>query len=284
MKKNYKLQYTVKKEIELLEFLYENVDKAKNVIKSFLKNKCITVNNKVTTKHDYKLFPNDIIDIKLLNNEDLDIIYEDNEIIVLNKRSGLLTIATNKEKEKTLYHMVSNYVKSVNSNTKIYVVHRLDKDTSGIVMFAKNERIKKLLQNNWNDIVTHRKYVALTEGNNINDSGTIKSYLKENNSRMVYLTNKNEGKLAITHYKKIKQNKKYKLLDIEIETGRKNQIRVQLNQIGLNIVGDKKYGYHTDPIKRLCLHSYLLEFIHTINKKKMHFETNIPNSFMNLVK
>lgn len=282
MKKQYKLEYIVKEEDKLLEFLYKNINKAKNVTKSLLSNKSILVNSKVITKFDYVLKPNDKVEVKLLNDEDLDILYEDSELIVVNKKSGLLTIATDKERERTLYHLVMNYLKDINSKNKIYVVHRLDRDTSGIVVFAKNEKIKTLLQNNWNEIVTIRRYVALTEGAKPNNSGTIKSYLKENKNKMVYSTNQKDGKLAITHYKKIKENKKYTLLDIDLETGRKNQIRVHLNDIGLNIVGDKKYGYQTDPIRRLCLHAYILEFTHPITKKVMHFETSIPPIFMRL--
>lgn len=214
----------------------------------------------------------------------LDIIYEDKEIIVVNKEAKLLTISTDKVKNHTLYNEVSNYVKKQYPKNKIFVVHRLDKDTSGVILFVKNEKIKKAFQDNWENIVIKREYVALVEGNNIG-KGIIKSYLFETKTLQVLSSNNpNKGKLAITEYESIKESKKYSLVKINILTGRKNQIRVHLNLIGHSIVGDKKYGALTNPLNRLGLHATRLVITHPFTKEIMIFESNVPQVFNNLIK
>lgn len=217
-----------------------------------------------------------------MKKDKLDIIYEDKSIIVVNKPSHLLTISTDNEKEKTLFHKVMLYEKRKNKNNKVFIVHRLDKDTSGLVLFAKDEKIKYKLQNNW-DKETKRGYVAVVHGKT-KDSDTLKSYLVETKTLLVHSTpDKKLGKLAITEYKKILENKKLSLLKINIKTGRKNQIRVQLADNGNQIVGDKKYGENKfDPLRRLCLHANYLEIVHPVTNKKMVFELDIPKVFLNL--
>lgn len=214
----------------------------------------------------------------------LDIIYEDKEIIVVNKEAKLLTISTNKEQNHTLYNEVSSYVKKQHPKNKIFIVHRLDKDTSGVILFAKNEKLKKAFQNDWDNIAIKREYVALVEGNNI-ERGTIKSYLYETKNFQVLSTNNpNRGKLAITEYESFKEGKRYSLVNINIITGRKNQIRVHLKDIGHSIVGDKKYGALTNPINRLGLHATKLVIKHPLTKEIMTFESNIPKTFDNAIK
>lgn len=210
----------------------------------------------------------------------LDIIYEDKNIIVVNKPSGLLTVSTEKEKEKTLFKEVSLYVKKSNPKAKIFIIHRLDKDTSGIVVFAKNQNIKYKYQNNWDNLVIKRGYTAVVEGTLIKKKDTIKSYLRETKTFMVYSTNDREnGKLAITNYNVIKENKKCSMLDIDIKTGRKNQIRVHMNDINHPILGDKKYGDKKSNFSRLMLHASILIIINPITKKKMEFVCDTPKSF-----
>ena len=213
----------------------------------------------------------------------LDIIYEDKSIIVVNKPSHLLTISTDNEKEKTLFHKVLMYEKKKNKNNKVFVVHRLDKDTSGLIIFAKDEKTKHFLQNNW-DKNTKRGYVAVVNGITKNKE-ILKSYLAETKTLMVYTTlDKKIGKLAITEYEKLAGNKKLSLLKINIRTGRKNQIRVQLNDNGNSIVGDKKYGNNKfDPLRRLCLHANYLSIINPVTNKIMVFETDIPKEFLKLI-
>ena len=277
----------------LINVLRNNLTKySKNNIKSFLTKEMVLVNNKVQTRYDYLVHKTDKISIRETKikvpkiKSNLNIIYEDNDLIVVNKPHGLLSIATKEEKEYTLYHFVSDYLKSKNKNNKVFIIHRLDKDTSGIVIFAKNQKTKNLFQNNWDSIVRERKYYAVVNGTLEEKEGTIKTYLVENDkSFMVYSTNnKKEGKLSITDYKVLKENKDYSLLDINIKTGRKNQIRVSFKDLGNPIVGDKKYGDGKSLIKRMALHQYKVELIDPRNKKKLIFKTEMPTSFKKLIK
>ena len=209
----------------------------------------------------------------------LDIIYEDKELLVINKESNLLTIGTSKNKMNTLYHEVREYIRK--KNQKVFIVNRLDKETSGIVLFAKNEKLKKILQDNWNDI-TNRYYYAVVEGIPKKKEDTLKDYLKESSTLQVYISNDNKGKLAILNYKLVENTNKYSLLDIEIKTGRRNQIRCQLANIGNPIIGDKKYNSKKNPIGRLGLHSYKLILKNPISKKIYIFESKIPKEFNNI--
>ena len=218
-----------------------------------------------------------------MKKDKLDIIYEDKYLIVINKPSHMLTISTENEKEKTLFHKVMLYEKRKNKNNKVFIVHRLDRDTSGLVVFAKNQDVKNKLQNNWDK--TRRGYVAVVNGKT-KEKDTLRSYLMETKTLYVYSTNDSKnGKLAITEYEKVMENKRLTLLKIKLKTGRKNQIRVQLNDNGNSIVGDKKYGdIKFDPLRRLCLHANYLEFIHPVTNERLVFETNIPKDFINIVK
>ena len=217
-----------------------------------------------------------------MKKEKLEILYEDQYLIAVNKKSGLLTIRSNKETEKTLYHQVSDYVKKKHKSNKIFIIHRLDKDTSGIVLFAKNSKIKQIMQSSWNDV--KREYIAVVEGHLNKEKDTIKSYIAETKTLISYSTNnKSLGKLAITKYEKIKSNKQYTLLKINILTGRKNQIRVHLSDINNPIVGDKKYKSKKNPIRRLCLHASKIEFLHPITKNMVTIESRMPPIFETLI-
>ena len=217
-----------------------------------------------------------------MNKKDkLNILYEDKYLIAISKPHNLLTIGTAKEKDNTLYRKVSDYVKKQHKSNKIFIVHRLDKDTSGIIVFAKTEQVKRILQRNWDE--SKRKYIALVEGK-VTKSDTIKNYLAETKTLKTYITNdKKIGKLAITKYNPIKTIKEYSLFQIEIFTGRKNQIRVHMESINHPIVGDKKYGSKKNPIRRMCLHATYLEFYHPITNKKIIIEDKYPNIFDKLI-
>ncbi|MDO5568821.1 MAG: RNA pseudouridine synthase [bacterium] len=215
----------------------------------------------------------------------LHIIYEDKNIIVVDKPAKLLTIASAKEKYKTLYKEVSDYLKKKHASNKVYIVHRLDYETSGVILFAKNHKYKTIIQNNWNNIVINREYQAIVEGIVTNKEQTIKSYLKETKTHLSYsTTDKQNGKLAITKYKVIKQNNKYSLLQINILTGRKNQIRVHMQDINHPIIGDKKYHSKENPLNRLGLHACLLEINIKGYKETFVFKSNPPKAFLNLFK
>lgn len=211
----------------------------------------------------------------------LDILYEDKFVIVVNKPSNLLTVATEKEKDRTLYSYVYDYLKQKNKSNKVFIVHRLDKDTSGIVIFAKDEKTKFYLQDNWDKF--KRNYVAVVNGKVEKKKGVIKSYLQETKTHLTYSVNDKNGKLAITEYEKVLENKQYTMLSLNLKTGRKNQIRVQLADMGNPIVGDKKYGIKKDPIRRMALVANTLEFIHPKTKEKIVIDIDIPNSFISLV-
>lgn len=215
-------------------------------------------------------------------NKKMDIIYEDKELLVINKPAGLLTIATEKEMFKTLYHQAREYVKKQNPKNKIFIVHRLDKDTSGIVVFAKSEKVKRELQENWNSVAYIREYLAIVEGNVKTKKGTIKSYLIEDKTLKVRSTDSKKGSLAITHYESLASTKAYSLLRIQIETGKKNQIRVGFSDLGYPIVGDKKYGGKKNPLGRLGLHASILGL--KINKKEYKWSARIPKEFKLLFK
>ena len=277
-------KYIVKENEILIEFLkkmFSNL--SKNSVKSLLHNEKVFVNGNMTTKYNYELNVGDVVEIREKVAKNIDIIYEDKDIIVINKPSGLLTVATEKEKNKTAYHLVMEYLKKKNKNNRIFIIHRLDKDTSGIIMFAKNERAKHLYQDNWNDIVKKRCYYAVIDGKMENKEGTIKSYLKENGN-MVYSVKDRSGKLAITEYKVLKERKNISLLDINLRTGRKNQIRVHMKENKTPILGDLKYGEKSKLINRLALHAYKLELINPVTKKLLTFEVNMPNEFKTLFK
>lgn len=277
-------KYIVKENEILIEFLKKTFSNlSKNSVKSLLHNEKVFVNGNMTTKYNYELNIGDVVEIREKVAKNIDIIYEDKDIIVINKPSGLLTVATEKEKNKTAYHLVMEYLKKKNKNNRIFIIHRLDKDTSGIIMFAKNERAKHLYQDNWNDIVKKRCYYAVIDGKMENKEGTIKSYLKENGN-MVYSVKDRSGKLAITEYKVLKERKNISLLDINLKTGRKNQIRVHMKENKTPILGDLKYGEKSKLINRLALHAYKLELINPVTKKLLTFEVNMPNEFKTLFK
>ncbi len=209
----------------------------------------------------------------------LDILYEDNDLIVINKEAKILTISDQKG-SKNLYAKVSLYVKKQNPHHKIFIVHRLDKDTSGLIVFAKNIKAKNILQKNWS--MVKREYVAVVEGRPASSKMRLVNFLKETKTHLVYVSK--TGKEAITNYEVMNTNGKYSLLKINIETGRKNQIRVQLSNISHPIVGDKKYGAQTNPLNRLALQANYLEFKHPITKKLMQFKLDIPKEFNEIVR
>lgn len=222
------MKLIVKKDSELLEYLYENLDMPKKRVKQYLTHGSIYVNNNRVKQYNYHLVPgmNIMIDTDSKGKKTLpfEILFEDDHIIVVNKPSGLLTIATAKEKDRTLYHIVREYLVSKDKYAKVFIVHRLDKDTSGIVVFAKDEKIKNRLQENWNEYVVLREYVAVLHGHLKESRGRIVQKLMETKTNLVYVSRNNEGKEAITNYKVIKENKDYTLVSIAIETGRKNQL------------------------------------------------------------
>lgn len=275
------MKIIVKKQSDLVDYLVENTDYTKTKIKSLLKYKNITVDGKLPIGHDIVLKKGQVVEIskekKVTKINTVDIVYEDKDYLVVNKPAGMLTISTDKEKNRTLYHMVREYVHGKRNHEKIFIVHRLDRETSGLVLFCKNEDLRNKIQENWETVAIRREYVAVVLGVLSKKNDRLVSFLKENKANIVYVTNGKDGKQAITNYEVIKENKN-SLLKILIETGRKNQIRVQLNEIGHPILGDKKYGNIKG--KRLLLCANRLDIRDPKTKKVLSFEINIPREFM----
>lgn len=280
------MKLKVNKNGELLDYLYNNLDMPKKKIKQYLTHGAIFVNNVKIRQYNYPI----INGMEIVINTDsknkkvlpFEALFEDDNIIVVNKPAGLLTIATAKEKEKTLYHIVSDYLKSKDRNARVFIVHRLDKETSGVLVLAKNEKIKKQLQENWNEYVSLREYVAVVHGHLKEQEKKIIQNLKETKTNLVYVTKHNDGKEAITNYKVIKESSKYSLVSINIETGRKNQIRVAFSSLGNPIVGDNKYGIR-DKENRLYLHANRLKMYYPVIKKDILFETSNPVEFRKIM-
>jgi RluA family pseudouridine synthase len=215
----------------------------------------------------------------------LTILYEDEYVLVVNKENGLLTVSTDREKEKTAHFLLNEYVKkgNIRSKNRIFIVHRLDRDTSGILVFAKSEKVKRYLQDEWGSFT--KKYFAVVRGKLQEKEGTITSYLTENKvHRMYSVEDAGKGKLAKTGYKVLKESGKYSLLEIQLFTGRKNQIRVHLAEEEHPVVGDKMYGVKDKGIKRLTLHAASITISHPYTKEEMNFKTDIPPYFKTLVK
>lgn len=246
-------------------------------IKSFLEHSQVSINGVVTTKYNYPVQKGDSVSVCLTPSNNIkipfEVIYEDDYLIAINKPPGLLSVATDSEKENTAFRILKECGKTV------FVVHRLDRDTSGVLLFAKRREVKEKLQKNW-DRTLYREYIAVCEGVFKEKSGRAESYLKESKTHIVYSDKfgKN-GKKAITNYEVIKTSKKYSWLRINIETGRKNQIRVAMKDLGHPIAGDKKYGALTNPFKRLGLHASMLKIIHPVTEKVVTFEAKIPRCF-----
>lgn len=266
-------------------------DTPRTTIKSYLSHNQIAVNGVPTRQFDTELAEGDLVQInttrefRVMKNRRLPIVHEDDDIIVVNKGYGLLSMGNDKKREGTAYSILRDYVKWENPANKIFIVHRLDQHTSGLMMFARNMEAKERMQHNWNNMVIERKYFCVVEGYVEEDEGTIRSYLAENSEHIVYSTDDaKQGQLAVTRYKVLARGKGHTLLEVSLDTGRKNQIRVHMKDLGHPISGDKKYGAKASSIHRLALHAGTLRFVHPITRRDMNFSTPIPTSFMKLVK
>ena len=280
-------KFKVTEPMELMQFLQLKLaGKSRTAIKSLLAHKQISVDNKINSQFNYLLQVDSEVTlnsqkpVKEVKLKGLDIIFEDDSIIVIKKEAGLLSISTDKKGDVTAYSLLSQYVKESDPNNHIYVLHRLDRETSGIMMFAKNPEVKQSLQSDWQESVMERCYYVVVEGNVEQNNGSITSWLTENKNFLVFSTPfDNGGQKAITHYKVLQRSKSYSLVEVKLETGRKNQIRVHMQDLGHSVIGDKKYGAKKNPINRLALHAYLLVFKHPITEEIMRFETAVPDEF-----
>lgn len=282
--------FIVNKETTLLDYVSLKIpSQSRHNVQRIIANHQVLVNGSPVSLFSQKLYPEDEVTISWVSHRrqnvvKLPIIFEDEYIIAINKDTRLLSVGSDNEKQRTAIRLVNDYLKSKNRASRAFVVHRLDEDTSGVLIFAKDYKTKESLQDNWSDIVTKRGYYAVVEGEDI-EEGTLKDYLWiDPNTFTVYVTkNKKDGRLAITHYKKIKSGNGYSLLDVNIDTGRKNQIRCQLGNIGHNVVGDDRYGEPSNPLGRLGLHAYVLELTNPLNGKSYKLYAPMPSSFNDLI-
>ena len=275
---------------ELMAFLMEKMAGiSRTRVKALLSNRVVMVNNNIETQYNFPLEPGMKVQIsREKHNHEfrhplLKILYEDAYLIVVEKKEGLLSVATEKQKERTAQHILNEYVKRQHRNNRIYVVHRLDRETSGIMMYAKDEKTQYSLRDNWHNIVTDRRYVAVVTGEMEKDQGCVESWLTD---RKLYVSSSpvdDGGKFSVTHYRTIRRGNGYSLVELELETGRKNQIRVHMESLGHPVVGDERYGCEINPLGRLALHAFKLCFYHPVTHQLMEFETPYPGIFKSLV-
>ncbi len=300
--------YKVQRSDTLLEFLLRKCNTSRNNVKSLLVRKQVLVNGSVVTQYDFPLAKDDEVKLsrrpvkegavakkptdKRENGKtsrprmEMKIIYEDEDFIAVDKPVGLLSVESDKDTECAYGYLLKS-MQSQGKNVRPYVLHRIDKETSGVLVFAKNIKVHSMLKMHWNEQVQCREYYAVAEGVFEEKTGTITSYLKENVNNLVYSTNDPSGQKAITRYEVVKESPQglYSLLRVHIDTGRKNQIRVHLKELGHPVVGDDKYGKKADgtfvknPLERLGLHASKLEFIHPITKEVLSFHATLPPTF-----
>lgn len=272
---------SIKKEELLIDYLTSYIGYSKSKAKSLLKYENISVNNRIVKVGNTLLHIGDNIKIsnEIKVKTRLDIIYEDEDFLVINKKSGILT-ETDSYKEKSLYQEAKHYLYEKKKHEKLFVLHRIDKDTSGVVIFCKDSKLTDTLQDNWNDLVKSRVYLGIVDGILDRKEGTLRFFLKEGKNTMTLVTDKEHGKEAITKYKVLKENKDFSLLEIELLTGRKNQIRATLSHIGHPISGDKKYYSRTNIVKHLALQHIKIELYHPYKKKIMTFEIPKNKEFL----
>ena len=284
-------ELTVREPAELMDFLMKQMSGiSRNKVKALLSNRVVLVDKVITTQYNAELKPGMKVQINRNKNMHefkhpmLKIVYEDAYIIVVEKKEGLLSVATERQKERTAQHILSEYVKRQCRGNRIFVVHRLDRETSGLMMYAKDERTQHTLRDNWQDIVTDRRYVAIVSGDMEKDAGTVESWLSD---RTLYVSScpydNGEGKHSITHYRTIKRANGYSMVELNLETGRRNQIRVHMSDLGHPLVGDERYGSEVNPLGRLALHAFKLCFYHPVTGEKMMFETPYPGAFKSIM-
>lgn len=274
----------------LLEFLRAKLPQlSRTAVKALLKYDQIRLEGAVTNQFDMPVAPGQVVSINFsrpwqtLSNPRLRIVYEDDDIIVVNKGYGLLSVGTDNKKEGTAYSILRDYLKRLNPANKLFIVHRLDQHTSGLMLFAKNIKAKETMQHNWNNMVLDRRYAAIVEGCPEPPEGVHRSRLLENSQHLMYSTDDPKGLEAVTRYKVLKSRNGYSLVDVSLDTGRKNQIRVHMHDMGTPIAGDRRYGAKTSPIHRLALHARTLRFVHPVTRKDMNFSIPLPASFNSLV-
>ena len=280
------IEIPVREESNLMDFLLKQMGITKNRAKDLLTGRAVSVDRKLATHYDTPLHPGQVVRVSrhrqntMLLNKYVKIVYEDKDIIVIEKSEGILSMAST-PKQYCVKNVLDEYFEKRHFKCTAHVVHRLDRETSGLMIYAKNIETAKILENNWHDMVYDRRYIAVLCGRVEKEGGTIQSWLRESKSFVTYSSpTDNGGKLAITHYHRLRCTDDFSLVEMKLETGRKNQIRVHMADLGNPVAGDQKYGNGRDPLHRLALHAYRLNFYHPITREQMQFETPIPKEFL----
>lgn len=282
--------YNVDKEMPLLEYLLATLPGSKNKIKDILRGRGIKVNGKIVTQYDYPLTPGMKVSVSNSKKNDtfksryVNLVYEDQYLVVIEKKPGILSMAAG-HSSLNVKKVLDDYFVKTRQGCRAHVVHRLDRDTSGLMVYAKDMETEQILEHEWHDIVFDRRYVALCSGEFENSEGTIANWLKDNKAYITYSSPvDNGGKYAVTHFHVLDRSTDYSLVEFKLETGRKNQIRVHAADMGHPVCGDSKYGNGDNPIHRLCLHAYMLCFYHPVTHRPMEFSTPIPSQFVGVVR
>ncbi len=269
----------------LLEYLLDTLPMSRNKVKDTLQGRGIKVNGKTVTQFDYPLVPGTVVEVSNSKKNDnfkskyVNLVYEDQYLVVIEKKPGILSMAAG-HSSLNVKTVLDEYFKKTRQKCRAHVVHRLDRDTSGLMIYAKDMETEQILEHEWHDIVYDRRYVALCSGEMEEDTGTIANWLKDNKAYVTYSSPvDNGGKYAVTHFFVLDRSTDYSLVEFKLETGRKNQIRVHSADMGHPVCGDVKYGNGDSPLHRLCLHAYVLCFYHPVTHKPMEFSTPIPPQF-----
>ena len=290
-KRNMYAEYIVGADAPLLEWLLANLKgMSRNKIKDILQGHGIKVNGKTVTQYDYPLLKGQRVSVSKSKKNDtfksryVNLVYEDQYLVVIEKKPGILSMAAG-HKSLNVKSVLDDYFRRTRQRCTAHVVHRLDRDTSGLMVYAKDIQTEQLLEDEWHNIVYDRRYVAVVSGEMMEDEGTIANWLKDNSAYVTYSSPvDNGGKYAVTHFHVLDRTTEHSLVEYKLETGRKNQIRVHSADMGHPVCGDVKYGNGDDPIHRLCLHAYMLCFFHPVTRKRMEFETPVPSQFKMLFK
>lgn len=282
--------YVVDAPCELLEWLLANLKQSRSKVKATLQGRGVRVGGKVVTQFDYRLEPGMKVAVSKvkkaaeLKSRYVRLVYEDRHLVVVEKQAGILSMAAG-HSSLTVKAVLDDYFRRSNQRCTAHVVHRLDRDTSGLMIYAKEMQAEQILEHEWHERVYDRRYVAVVSGEMERDEGTVASWLRDNKAYITYSSPvDNGGKYAVTHYHTLARTTQHSLVEYVLETGRKNQIRVHSTDIGHPVCGDVKYGNGDDPIGRLCLHAYVLCFVHPITNRRLEFETPVPVAFRKLFK
>ena len=284
------LTFKATEPVQLIAFIMEKMHgMSRNRAKALISNRVVFVNNTITTHPLAELKPGDVVQLdrskhkKSFHCKELDIVFEDPYLFIIDKHPGLLSMSNN-SRQQTVQTVLNRYLEKGGGRNTSHLVHRLDRDTSGLMVYAKDVQTQQSLINGWQQLVSDRRYLALVKGEFEQPRGRVQSWLTEDKKFITHSSPvDNGGKYAVTHYNVLASSNGYSLVECELETGRKNQIRVHMAQLGHPVVGDRKYGSDEDPMRRLGLHAYMLCFTHPVTGKHLRFETPVPFCFEKLL-